>query len=154
MSGMGATPHPGLGGPPDSTRRGVPYHVGVPNTSPPKVVLLVEDNPAMRSLIRSLLEPLTPVVHECADGARAVVLYDELHPDLVLMDVRMGGMDGLAATRAILRSDPRARIVVVTGYSDDGSREAAMAAGASGFILKDDLLGLPAYVSRVGGETV
>lgn len=118
---------------------------------PPLVVLLAEDNPSMRALIRSLLRQMTSVVHECADGARAVELYREVHPDLVVMDVRMPGMDGLAATRAIRQRDPHARIVVVTEYGDDRSRAAAMEAGASGFLRKLDLLDLPALASRVLG---
>lgn len=105
----------------------------------------------MRALIRSLLAQLTSVVHECADGARAVELFLEVHPDLVVMDVRMPGMDGLAATRAIRQRDPHARIVVVTEYGDDQSRAAAIEAGASGFLRKLDLLDLPALASRVVG---
>jgi DNA-binding NarL/FixJ family response regulator len=76
---------------------------------------------------------------------------DELHPDLVLMDVRMGGMDGLSATRAIVREDPAARVIIVTDFGDARSRAAALAAGASGFVPKDDLLELPALVAAAGG---
>jgi CheY-like chemotaxis protein len=118
---------------------------------PPGIVLLVEDNPVMRALIRSLVESVGRVVHECASGERALELYGELHPDLVLMDVRMGGMDGLSATRAIVRTDPEARVIIVTDFGDERSREAALAAGASGFVRKDDLLDLPALIAATGG---
>jgi CheY-like chemotaxis protein len=111
------------------------------------VVLLVEDNPSMRALIRSLVESINPVVYECADGESALDLYTKVHPDWVLMDVRMGGMGGLAATRAIRKSDPQARIVIVTENSDERSRAAAMAAGACGFVAKQNLLELPALLT-------
>ena len=101
----------------------------------------------MRALIRSLVEEINPVVHECADGESALELYAKVRPDWVLMDVKMGGMDGIAATRAIRKSDPGARVVIVTEYGDDQSRAAAMAAGACGFVLKQDLLDLPALLA-------
>ena len=107
----------------------------------------------MRALIRSLVEGTGSSVHECADGEHALELYARIHPDLVLMDVRMRGMDGIAATRAILLSDPRARVIIVTERSEDEVRRAAAAAGASGFLLKQDLLELPALVAgRTGAE--
>jgi CheY-like chemotaxis protein len=115
-------------------------------------VLLVEDNPSMRALIRSLVEELSPVVYECADGETALEMYPRVHPDWVLMDVRMAGMDGLAATRAIRRTDPQARIVIVTESGDERSRALAMDAGASGFVPKQNLLDLPALLTRGGGE--
>lgn len=117
-------------------------------TSP--VVLLVEDNAAMRALIRSLVDGIHPVVHECADGESAVDMYARVHPDWVLMDVKMGGMDGIAATRAIRQADPNARVIIVTEYGDDRSRAAAMAAGASGFVMKQNLLDLPGMLAAGG----
>jgi CheY-like chemotaxis protein len=110
--------------------------------------MVVEDNSSMRALIRSLVEEISPIVHECMDGESAVDLYDRVHPDWVLMDVKMGGMDGIAATRAIRRAHPRARVIIVTEYGDERSREAAMAAGAYGFVLKQNLLELPAMLAR------
>lgn len=152
---MGGTPHGRMRAHPDSAAARRPYRGSVSATSPvprvpPGIVLVVEDNAVMRALIRSLVESAGRVVHECASGERALELYGELHPDLVLMDVRMGGMDGLSATRAIVRSDPGARIIVVTDFGDARSREAALAAGASGFVRKDDLLDLPALVAAAG----
>ena len=117
------------------------------------VVLLVEDNAAMRTLIRSLVESVAPTVHECADGETAVDLYARLRPDAVLMDVNLGGMDGIAATRAIRDADPDARVIIVTEHGDEEYRRAALAAGASDFVLKQDLRELPALLaSRVGLE--
>ncbi|MDP3909912.1 MAG: response regulator transcription factor [Gemmatimonadales bacterium] len=106
-------------------------------------VLVVENNAAMRALIRSLVEPIGRVVQECDTGERAIELYARLHPDWVLMDIEMGGMDGIAATRAIRRSDPHARVVIITEHGEERYRRAAREAGASGFLLKDNLLELP-----------
>jgi CheY-like chemotaxis protein len=106
-------------------------------------ILIVDDNASMRAFIRSLVEGMCSVVHECADGESAVELYARVHPDWVLMDIRMGGMDGIAATRAIRRSDPEARIIIVTEHPEDEYAEAAGAAGASGFVGKENLLALP-----------
>jgi CheY-like chemotaxis protein len=115
----------------------------------PPSVLIAEDNPAMRALIVSLVEGTGSTVHECADGASAVALYRRVRPDCVLMDVEMGGMDGITATRAIRRSDPAARIVIVTEHGEDRYRHAATDAGASGFLLKEHLLELPALLDRL-----
>ncbi len=115
------------------------------------VVLLVDDNASMRALIKSLVTESGSAVHECDNGAAAVGMYDELHPDWVLMDIQMGGMDGIAATRAIRGSDPRARVIIVTDHGDPQSRAAAMAAGAYGFVLKENLLELPALLAGASG---
>jgi CheY-like chemotaxis protein len=111
-------------------------------------VLIVEDNVTMRALIRSLVEGVGSVVHECADGESAVAYCARQHPDLVLMDVKLAGMDGIAATRAIRRSDPGARIIIVTEQRDEAYRRAATAAGARGFLLKENLLELPALLTE------
>jgi CheY-like chemotaxis protein len=110
-------------------------------------VLIVEDNAPMRALIRSLVEGVSSAVHECADGETAVELYGRLHPDWVLMDVKMGGMDGIAATQAIRRSDPEARIIIVTECLEDEYARAASAVGASGFVGKENLLALPGLLA-------
>jgi CheY-like chemotaxis protein len=112
-------------------------------------VLIVEDNVPMRALIRSLVEGVSSAVHECADGETAVELYDRLNPDWVLMDVKMGGMDGIAATQAIRKSHPDARIVIVTEQRGDEYARAARDAGACGFFGKENLLALP---EMIGGS--
>jgi CheY-like chemotaxis protein len=117
----------------------------------PSVVLVVEDNPAMRALIRSMVATPGATVHECASGESALALYERVHPDWVLMDIKMSGMDGIAATRAIRQADPQARVIIVTEYGDDRSRAAAMAAGATGFVLKQNLLDLPAMLGGRAG---
>lgn len=122
-------------------------HPAGPTGGHAPVVLLVEDNAAMRTLIRSLVESVAPTVHECADGETAVDLYARLRPDAVLMDINLGGMDGIAATRAIREADPDARVIIVTEHGDEGYRRAALAAGAEAFVLKENLLDLPAILA-------
>jgi two-component system NarL family response regulator len=112
-------------------------------------VLLVEDNPAMRALIRGLVEQITPVVHECNDGQGALEVYTGIKPDCVLMDIKMAGMDGISATRKLRRVDPAAKVIIVTGHGGEEYRTAAEAAGACGFLLKENLLELPSMLRSV-----
>lgn len=107
------------------------------------VVLLVEDNVAMRALIRSLLEEITPVIHELDDGQSALEAYASIRPDWVLMDIGLGGLDGIAATRAICGTDPDAHVIIVTAHGEPSYRQAAADAGAADFVLKANLLDLP-----------
>lgn len=120
----------------------------MPSGNSPPVVLLVEDNPFMRALIRSLVRDVSSAVHECADGESALDLYARVHPDFVLMDVEMGGMDGIAATRALRQSDPGARVIIVTEHKEEQYRRAATDAGATGFVFKDHLLDLPRLLAE------
>ncbi len=103
-------------------------------------LLIVDDNPVMRQVIRRLLEDLAEDIRECADGDEAVALYRVFQPDWVLMDWQMPRLNGLAATRQIIGDDPHARVVIVTGYDDPGVHAAAQAAGACGYVLKENLL--------------
>jgi DNA-binding NarL/FixJ family response regulator len=82
-------------------------------------------------------EPDLAVVGEAADGHEAVLAAAALNPDVILMDIRMPGLDGLEATRQILESGSQARILVLTTFDLDTYVYAALAAGASGFLLKD-----------------
>ncbi len=105
-------------------------------------ILIVDDNPRMREMIRAVLAPVDEHIHECPDGAEAVELYRQIRPSWVLMDVAMERMDGLAATRAIRDVDPLARVVVVTEHMEPELRRAAAEAGASAYVLKEDLSAL------------
>jgi DNA-binding NarL/FixJ family response regulator len=102
-------------------------------------VLVVDDQPLQRYGFRMLLEsvPETEVVGEAAHGAEAVRKAAELRPDVVLMDVRMPGMDGIEATRRIVAAGERSRVLVLTTFDVDEYVHAALRAGASGFLLKD-----------------
>jgi CheY-like chemotaxis protein len=85
-------------------------------------LLIVEDNPAMRRLIRSLVQDLADRVEDCGNGVDAVAIYRERRPDLVLMDIELPGMDGILATRAITAEFPAARILILTQYADGRMR--------------------------------
>jgi DNA-binding NarL/FixJ family response regulator len=102
-------------------------------------VLIVDDQPMQRFGYRMLLESAagTTVLGEAGSGAEAVRQAAALHPDVVLMDIRMPGMDGIEATRRILASGGRSRVLVVTTFDLDEYVYEALRAGASGFLLKD-----------------
>ncbi|MFE5477714.1 MULTISPECIES: response regulator [unclassified Nocardia] len=102
-------------------------------------VLLVDDQRLVRAGLRMLIEDTTDlaVVGEAADGVAAVRLYAELAPDLVVMDLRMPGLDGVAATRQILAASPRAKVLVLTTFDDDEHLFPALSAGAAGYFVKD-----------------
>jgi DNA-binding NarL/FixJ family response regulator len=100
-------------------------------------VLIADDHPVVRSGLRALLadDPDLTVVGECGDGARAVVLARELHPDVVLMDLQMPGLDGVAATADVVAAG--CRVVVLTTFDTDRHILRAVEAGATGYLLKD-----------------
>ena len=102
-------------------------------------VLLADDYRMIRERLRSLLasEPNIDAVGEAADGAEAVHRAAELRPDVVLMDVRMPGMDGIEATARITAAGDAARVLMLTTFDVDEHVYAALRAGASGFLLKD-----------------
>jgi len=102
-------------------------------------VLLVDDQHLVREGFARLLRDVVDieVVGEAADGATAVQLARETHPDVVLMDVRMPGMDGVEATAHVVRARPETRVLVLTTFDLDEAVHRALQAGASGFLLKD-----------------
>jgi DNA-binding NarL/FixJ family response regulator len=105
----------------------------------PVTVLLVDDEPLVRAGLRAVLEaqPDIEVVGEAADGAAVIPLVRQLRPDVVAMDVRMPLMDGIEATRAVLRTVPEPpKILVVTTFENDEYVYEALRAGADGFLLK------------------
>ena len=107
--------------------------------TPPRVVI-ADDQALVRSGFRMILGAAgIPVVGEASDGAQALAAVREYGPDVVLMDIRMPGMDGLEATRRILAgpADAGCRIIILTTFDLDEYVYAALTAGASGFLLKD-----------------
>jgi DNA-binding NarL/FixJ family response regulator len=104
-------------------------------------VILVDDQPLLRTGFRMVLEEEAGivVVGEASDGAAALDLVGRRHPDVVVMDVRMAGMDGIEATRAIIATEPRSRVLILTTFDLDEYAFGALRLGASGFILKDVL---------------
>ena len=109
-------------------------------------ILLVDDHAVLRAGIRALLDMHADfeVVGEAADGQQAVARVRELHPDVVLMDVGMPGLDGMAATRQIKSDCPRTRVLFLTQHENKEYVLPALKIGASGYVLKrsegDELL--------------
>ena len=103
-------------------------------------VLVVDDQAMVRAGFRLLLadEPDIEVVAEASNGLEAVAAAARLHPNVILMDIRMPELDGLEATRRILAADKAARILILTTFDLDDYVYEALRAGASGFVLKDD----------------
>ena len=102
-------------------------------------ILIVDDHELARAGLRAMLapEPDLAVVGEARDGAEALRLCRELRPDLVLMDVRMPALDGLAATRALKAEFPGVAVIVVTIHENPDYLLQALKAGAAGYVLKD-----------------
>ncbi|MGW4465259.1 response regulator [Micromonospora sp. NPDC004704] len=102
-------------------------------------VLVVDDQALVRAGVALLLRTAGgfDIVGEAADGSEAVRLAQRLHPDVVLMDLRMPRMDGIEATRRILDHHPAARVLVLTTFADDADIYGALGAGAIGYLVKD-----------------
>jgi two-component system, NarL family, response regulator LiaR len=125
------------------------------------MVLLVDDQPATRQglRLRLAIEPDIAVVGEAGDGQAAVDLAGKLAPDVVVMDVTMPIMDGIAATRALREAVPTSAVVILTLHDDTATRNRALAAGAVALIAKhqppNDLLAAirAAATAAVGAST-
>jgi DNA-binding NarL/FixJ family response regulator len=102
-------------------------------------VLVADDQRLVRSGFRMILraDPEIDVIGEAGDGEEAVALARELKPDVVLMDIRMPKLDGIAATRLLLQEEDPPRVLVLTTFDLDEYVYGALQAGASGFLLKD-----------------
>lgn len=105
-------------------------------------VLVVDDNPKARQLIKDFVLTESDVSFECEDGAEALNAYIEFQPDWVLMDWDMKEVNGLVATKNIIAEFPNAKILMVTNYDEPDLRQAATQAGAIGYFKKEDLLKL------------
>lgn len=111
-----------------------------PMADDPRIsVVIVDDHPVVRAGLRDMLsgEPDILVVGEAGDGAEALREIESLRPAVVLMDLRMPGMDGVEAIAKISTSFPRTRVLVLTTYDSDADILRAIEAGATGYLLKD-----------------
>jgi DNA-binding NarL/FixJ family response regulator len=101
--------------------------------------MTADDHPVVRTGISAIVanEPDMSVVAEAGDGLDAVAMYDKYSPDVVLMDLRMPRLDGIAATHAIVTAHPEARVVALTSYEGDADIYRALDAGACGYLIKD-----------------
>jgi DNA-binding NarL/FixJ family response regulator len=102
-------------------------------------VVLADDQPLVRAALRMVITdaPGLDVVGEAGTGAEAVRLAESVHPDVVVMDIRMPGMGGIEATHLITAGPSRAHVIVLTTFDDDDHVYGALRAGASGFLVKD-----------------
>jgi NarL family two-component system response regulator LiaR len=102
-------------------------------------ILLIDDHPVVRKGIRAIIETdeAFEIIGEGNNGKEAVQKYEQLYPDVVLMDLVMPEMDGIEAIRQIRAKNPNARILVLTSFSTDDKVFTAIQAGASGYLLKD-----------------
>jgi DNA-binding NarL/FixJ family response regulator len=121
-------------------------------------VMLVDDHPVVRVGLRGMLEAADAlrVVGEAGSGDEALVLVAALHPDVVLMDLRMPGTDGVAATARIVERHPLVKVLVLTTYDTDADILRAVEAGATGYLLKDTPVAVLVAAIRAAarGETV
>ena len=112
-------------------------------------LLIVEDNRQMRQMIRRAVEDIAAEIYECGDGAGAVAAYREHRPDWVLMDLQMGEMDGLTATRDLVSAFPAAKILIVTNHDHPRLRQAAREAGACEYVVKENLLAIRPFLGNL-----
>jgi DNA-binding NarL/FixJ family response regulator len=126
-----------------------------PTARQPLRLLLVDDDPVFRELLAFVLRSdlNAEIVGMAGDGAKGVELAAELHPDVVVMDLRMPGMDGFEATRSIVEEMDGPSVVVVSSSTDSVDVERARAAGAAGYVPKELAVAeLSAEIERLGPE--
>ena len=116
-------------------------------------LLIVDDNAEVRGLIKRALARLGAEFAECGDGTEAVAAYTAQRPDFVLMDIEMPVVDGITATRQIIAADPSARIIILTNHDQPSLRQAAQAAGAWRFALKENLLVVRKIIGELTNES-
>src|SRR5260370_35292514 len=106
-------------------------------------ILIADDHPLFRDGLRALLEsvPDLQVLGEATTGNEVMTQAHALQPDLILMDIKMPGINGIEATRRILQTSPHIRILILTMFEDDESVFAAVRAGARGYLLKGAIQG-------------
>jgi DNA-binding NarL/FixJ family response regulator len=120
-------------------------------------VLIVDDQPSVLDALRQCfaLEPDLQIVGRANDGLGALALAQELHPDIVLTDIKMPNMDGLTATRALHRMEPTIKVIILSIYDDLATRAQAFSAGAVEFVAKHDPAEtLIAAIRQAAGDAV
>lgn len=118
-------------------------------------MLIVDDQPSVLNALRQCfaLEPDMVIIGNAEDGAEAIRLAERLHPDVVLTDIGMPDMDGIAVTIALRKADPHTKVVILSIHDDPTTRARAKAAGADAFVAKHDPAEvLIAAIRRVTGQ--
>ena len=120
-------------------------------------IMIVDDDPLVNQSLKIILEQdsTIEVVSMCGSGREAIAAYPEVRPDVVLSDIRMEDTDGLDATAEILKTDPEAKVILLTTFLDDEYINRALKVGANGYILKQDVGSVGSAVHAVQeGQTV
>ncbi len=114
-------------------------------------ILVIDDDPLVTMSIKTILEAgeSIKVLAAGSSGEKAIELYEQHAPDVLLMDIRMGGITGLEAAKKILNRDRNAKILFLTTFSDDEYILKALEIGAKGYILKQDFEGIEAVITAV-----
>ena len=112
----------------------------------PLKLLIVDDHAALRRTVRQLFDGPQVTILEASSGEEAVKVFGAERPDWVVMDMRMPGMGGLKATEALRKLDARARVIVISQFTDPEYAEQAKRAGALDFVNKEDLSQLPQII--------
>lgn len=99
-------------------------------------VLIVEDSDFMRDMLREIIEEEHEVVGEAADGEEGVEMFEDLGPDVVMMDVVMPDLDGIGATAKIKETDPSSKVIMCTSVGQEGKMKEAVSVGADAYITK------------------
>lgn len=115
------------------------HHLRDMQKAPPVKLLIVDDHAALRQTVRQMFEGLDVTILEASSGEEAVEVSAADHPDWIIMDMRMPGMGGIKATEAIRLLDAKARIIVMSQFSEPEYRDQARRAGALDFVNKEDM---------------
>ena len=109
-------------------------------------LMIVDDSTEMRKLIRNVVAQPADSVTECADGSEVLSAFQREHPDVVLMDLQMPNISGIAATKSLKKEFPDARVIIVSNFNEQEYRDEARDAGAASYFTKDDLIQLRAFI--------
>ena len=109
-------------------------------------LLIVDDSSAMRQMIRSVVADPQDMVLECEDGRQVIASFQRFHPDVVLMDLQMPLINGINATRNLIKKFPSANVIIVSNFNDQEFRDEAREAGATSYFTKDNLLSLKQFI--------
>lgn len=109
-------------------------------------LMIVDDSTEMRKLIRNVVAQPADSVSECSDGSEVLSTFQRELPDVVLMDLQMPNVSGIAATRTLKKEFPDARVIIVSNFNEQEYRDEARDAGASSYFTKDNLIQLQKFI--------
>ncbi|MCK9408125.1 MAG: response regulator transcription factor [Bacteroidetes bacterium] len=111
-------------------------------------LMIVDDNESMRLMIRNMVAQPSDSVSECSDGRDVVETFQRELPDVVLMDLQMQNVGGIAATRSLKKKFPNARIIIVSNFNEQEYRDEARDAGAASYFTKENLIQLKQFIHQ------